>query len=66
MAEKQTDDITEIKGSTNNQESFRDKVATIDESGKRVWIYPRKPSGPFYRARTIVSIFLLAFLFGAP
>ncbi len=47
-------------------EKYRDRVATVDEAGQRVWIYPRKPSGRFYRARTIWSWFLLAFLFGAP
>ncbi|MBS3946205.1 MAG: cytochrome c oxidase accessory protein CcoG [Melioribacter sp.] len=47
-------------------ESFRDSIATVTKEGKRVWINPKKPSGKFYNARTIVSIFLLAFLFGAP
>ena len=55
-----------ILPSSPDKESYRDRIATVDESGKRVWIYPKKPSGAFYRARTIVSIFLLAFLFGAP
>lgn len=49
-----------------NQETFRDSLATVTAEGKRKWIYPKKPSGKFYYARTIVSIFLLAFLFGAP
>lgn len=47
-------------------ESFRDRVSTIDKEGHRKWIFPQKPKGKFYNARTIVSIFLLAFLFGAP
>ncbi len=47
-------------------ESFRDHVSTIDEEGKRVWIYPKKPSGPIYRARTYVSYILLAILFATP
>ncbi|MCK6619532.1 MAG: cytochrome c oxidase accessory protein CcoG [Calditrichaceae bacterium] len=47
-------------------ESFRDKVSTIDEQGKRIWIYPKKPRGPLHRARAAVSILLLAFLFAAP
>ena len=47
-------------------EEFRDSVATINDEGKRNWIFPKKPSGRFYNARTWVSIFLLAFLFGAP
>jgi cytochrome c oxidase accessory protein FixG len=50
----------------NNQNTFRDQISTVTDEGKRVWIYPKKPSGRFYNARTIVSIFLLAFLFGAP
>lgn len=48
------------------EESFRDSIATVTKEGKRVWIYPKKPSGKFYNARTLVSVFLLAFLFGAP
>ena len=47
-------------------EAYRDKVSTIDEKGKRIWIYPKKPKGSFTRAREIVAIFLLAFLFIAP
>lgn len=47
-------------------DSFRDSIATIDEKGKRVFIHPKKPSGPFYDKRKILSYFLLAFLFSAP
>ncbi|HOI30400.1 MAG TPA: cytochrome c oxidase accessory protein CcoG [Melioribacteraceae bacterium] len=48
------------------EESFRDSISTVTKEGKRVWIYPKKPSGKFYNARTLVSIFLLVFLFGVP
>ncbi len=48
------------------KESFRDSIGTIDESGKRAWIFPKKPVGIFYKYRTYVSWFLLAFLLGAP
>ncbi len=48
-----------------NQE-YRDKLATVTDEGKRKWIYPKKPSGKFYNARTIVSLFLLAFLIIVP
>lgn len=48
------------------QESFRDHIATVDEKGKRIWIFPKKPKGPFYTKRKIVSYFLIAFLFAAP
>ena len=46
--------------------SYRDKIATIDEKGKRKWIFSKQPSGRFYRARTWLSWFLLAFLFITP
>ena len=49
-----------------NNESFRDSLSTVSKEGKRKWIYPKKPSGKFYNARTIVSIILLAILFGTP
>ncbi|MFH1196265.1 MAG: cytochrome c oxidase accessory protein CcoG [bacterium] len=55
-----------MKEETQKDETFRDSLATVTEEGKRKWVFPRKPSGKFYNARTIVSIFLIAFLFGAP
>jgi len=48
------------------QDSFRDHVSTISKEGKRSWIYPKKPTGRFYKARTIVSVVLLGLLFGGP
>ncbi|MAY84869.1 MAG: cytochrome c oxidase accessory protein CcoG [Flavobacteriales bacterium] len=47
-------------------QSFRDSIATVDEEGKRSWIFPKKPSGKYYNARTWVSVFLLALLFSGP
>lgn len=49
-----------------NNESFRDSISTIDKDGKRAWIYPKKPSGPYYNKRKIVSYLLLIFLIAAP
>lgn len=46
--------------------SFRDTISIVDEKGGRKWVYPKKPKGKFYNARTIVSVILLAFLFGVP
>lgn len=51
---------------TPNNEIFRDSIATIDEEGKRKWIFPKKPSGPLYEKRKLVSYFLLVFLLAAP
>jgi cytochrome c oxidase accessory protein FixG len=45
---------------------FRDKLATADEQGKRLWLYPRRPEGRMYQLRTVLSWFQLAFLLGAP
>ena len=51
---------------TPDNEVFRDSIGTINEEGKRNWIFPKKPSGPYYDKRKLVSYFLLAFLFAAP
>ncbi len=55
----------EIINAEENQ-TYRNQVATVTDEGKRKWIYPKKPSGKFYNARTIVSFLLLAFLFIVP
>ncbi|MNK08471.1 putative electron transport protein YccM [compost metagenome] len=47
-------------------EAFRDSIGTINEDGKRQWVFPKKPSGKFYKYRKIVSWGLLAFLVLAP
>lgn len=47
-------------------QSFRDSIGTVDEEGKRKWVYPKKPKGKLYNARTWVSVFLLAILFSGP
>ena len=49
-----------------NEEEYRDHLSTIDESGKRVWVYPKKPKGSYHRKRVFLSILLLGLLFGAP
>lgn len=46
--------------------TFRDRIATINEKGKRVWIFPKKPKGKFYNYRKITSYLLLILLFGLP
>lgn len=47
-------------------EIFRDSIGTVDEKGKRAWVYPKKPKGPYYDKRKLVSYGLLLFLFAAP
>lgn len=51
---------------TINDDSFRDTIATINADGKRNFIFPKKPTGPFYEKRKLLSYFLLVFLIAAP
>lgn len=51
---------------SDQNQSYRDRIATIDESGKRKWVFPRKPRGPLHRARLWLSWVLLAILFAGP
>ena len=51
---------------TPENEKFRDSIGTINKEGKRSWVFPKKPSGKFYKYRSYVSYFLLAFLLSAP
>ncbi len=53
---------TEIR----DEEGFRDSIATVNEKGKRNWIYPKKPDGWYYDMRTYVSYGLLLILFLLP
>lgn len=47
-------------------EAFRDRIATVDETGKRKWIYAYQPKGKFYNIRTVLSIFYFLIFFGLP
>lgn len=48
------------------EQEYRDSLATVDEKGKRIWVYPKKPSGKFHNLRIVVSVVLLSVLFGLP
>ena len=45
---------------------FRDHIATADEEGRRKWLYPTRPRGRFYQARTWLASLLLAIMFAGP
>jgi cytochrome c oxidase accessory protein FixG len=47
-------------------EEFRDTINTVDDKGKRVWVYPRKPAGHYHRLRIVVTVVLLSILFAGP
>lgn len=47
-------------------ESFRDRISTVDEKGKRKWIYPKYQTGKFHTLRQIFGYTLLLILFITP
>jgi cytochrome c oxidase accessory protein FixG len=51
---------------TEPEESFRDRIATVDVKGKRKWVYAQKPIGKFYNIRTWVSWGFFALFFALP
>ena len=54
------------QGQVVDPETFRDSVGTMDDAGKRKWVFPRKPSGKYTNYRSIVAYFLLAVFFILP
>ena len=46
--------------------NFKDRMVTVDETGKRKWIFPKMPKGKLYNYRTWLSYFNLIVLFGLP
>ena len=59
-------DQDRIKELYNYDEQYRDTIATVDEKGKRIWIYPKKPKGRYHNKRIVVTIILLSILFAGP
>ncbi|SIT10895.1 cytochrome c oxidase accessory protein FixG [Chryseobacterium ureilyticum] len=55
-----------IKSLEIENEEFRNSVGTMDETGKRKWIFPRKPKGKYTNYRDYTSYALLALFFGLP
>ena len=47
-------------------QAFRDSVATIDQKGKRKYIFPKMPKGQLYNLRTWFSVFYLIVFFTLP
>lgn len=47
-------------------DEFRDKIATVDAAGKRIWVFPKKQLGKYFNKRQIIAYGLLIFLFAGP
>lgn len=61
-----TDSAEHSKELYQYDEEFRDSIATVDKTGNRIWVYPKKPSGTYHNRRIIVTIILLSLLFAGP
>lgn len=56
-----------MEESTNYQDlTFRDRLATVDDEGKRKWVFPKMPRGKLYNSRRLVAYVLLTFFYAAP
>jgi len=55
-----------MKDTISDKENFRDAISTVDKAGKRVWVYPKKPSGKLYDYRKFISYGFLALLIIGP
>lgn len=60
-AESSSDKFIETENDT-----FRNSVGTMDETGKRKWVFPRKPKGKYTNYRNYASYIMLAIFFGLP
>ena len=56
----------DLKTEEPKNESFRDRIATVDAKGKRNWVFAHKPKGRFYNIRTIVSLGFFILFFAMP
>lgn len=49
-----------------HESTFRDRPSTFSKEGKRVWLFPKMPSGKLYNIRRVIAWTLLAFFYLAP
>ncbi len=49
-----------------SQESFRDKLTTVDATGKRAWVYSKKIKGRLFNYRRWVAVFLMLLFYTGP
>lgn len=59
-------EIAELYEEKHEEETYRDKISTVDKAGKRIWLFPKKPKGFFTNYRMIVSYLLLSVLIIGP
>jgi cytochrome c oxidase accessory protein FixG len=62
----QTDPAEDRTAHDVNRGDYRNRLATADQEGHRMWIYPKKPKGRYYQARLWVAFVLIAIMFSGP
>ncbi|MCU7614721.1 cytochrome c oxidase accessory protein CcoG [Chryseobacterium sp. GMJ5] len=66
MSGKEDDVVRGGQGQVLDPETYRDSIGTMEQSGKRKWVFPRKPKGKYTNYRNIVAYTLLIFYFALP
>lgn len=66
MSQQEENNFRGGQGQVLDPETFRDSVGTMEQSGKRKWVFPKRPKGKFTNYRNIVSYLLLAVFFAIP
>ncbi|WP_175621272.1 cytochrome c oxidase accessory protein CcoG [Chryseobacterium schmidteae] len=54
------------QGQVLDPETYRDSIGTMEQSGKRKWVFPKKPKGKYTNYRDLVSYLLLIVYFAVP
>ncbi|MCJ8344620.1 cytochrome c oxidase accessory protein CcoG, partial [bacterium] len=49
-----------------NDTKHRNRITTIDQNGKRIWVFPKKPKGYFTNLRNLVAFILILILVAVP
>jgi cytochrome c oxidase accessory protein FixG len=47
-------------------DEFRNSIGTVDDKGKRIWVFAKKPFGSLHNKRVVVTVFLLSLFFAGP
>ena len=66
MEDPNTSEIKGGQGQVLEPETYRDSIGTMEQSGKRKWVFPKKPKGRYTNYRNIVAYTLLLFYFALP
>lgn len=66
MEDHSKQEIRGGQGQVVEPETYRDSIGTMEQSGKRKWVFPKKPKGRYTNYRNIVAYALLTFYFTLP